>query len=58
MDTDIDMNFLLEVARCPRTGRRLHEDGGRLVTDDGALAYRMDGGIPVLLPEEAEELKS
>lgn len=52
------MDFLLEVARCPRTGQRLREEGGRLVTRDGALAYRLDGGIPVLLPEEAEELRS
>lgn len=57
MDSAIDMDFLLEVARCPRTGQRLRKEGGRLVTHDGALAYRLDGGIPVLLPEEAEELQ-
>ena len=51
------MNFLLEVARCPHTGQSLREDGGRLVTVDGVWAYRVDGGIPVLLVEEAEEAK-
>lgn len=50
------MDFLLEVVRCPRTGRKLHEEAGRLVTEDGALAYRVDNGIPVLLAEEAVEV--
>ncbi len=50
------MDFLLEVARCPRTGQKLHEEAGRLVTEDGALAYRVDNGIPVLLAEEAVEV--
>ena len=49
------MDFLLEVVRCPRTGQELHEEAGRLVTEDGALAYRVDEGIPVLLAEEAVE---
>ncbi|MEX1045494.1 MAG: Trm112 family protein [Chthoniobacterales bacterium] len=52
------MDFLLEVMRCPRTGQKLHEDGGRLVTDDGQLAYRLENGIPVLLAEEAAEVAS
>ena len=50
------MVFLLEVARCPRTGQKLHEETGRLVTEDGAVAYRVDHGIPVLLAEEAVEV--
>jgi uncharacterized protein YbaR (Trm112 family) len=50
------MDWLLEVVRCPRTGQRLVVRGGKLVTEDGGLAYRMDDGIPVLLAEEAEEL--
>jgi uncharacterized protein YbaR (Trm112 family) len=49
------MDFLLSVVRCPRTGQKLHEEGGRLVTEDGALAYRVDAGIPVLLADEAAE---
>ena len=49
------MEFLLVVLRCPRTGQKLHEAGGRLVSGDGKISYRMDGGIPVLLPEEAVE---
>ncbi len=51
------MDFLLEIARCPRTGQKLRMDGARLVTEDGALAYRIDGSIPVLLAEESEEAK-
>jgi len=50
------MDFLLRVVRCPRTGQKLHEKDGRLVTDDGALAYRIEEGIPVLLAEEAVEV--
>ena len=57
MDSVTDMDFLLEVVRCPRTGQKLHMDGVRLVTEDGSLAYRVDGGVPVLLAEEAEEAK-
>ena len=49
------MDFLLEVARCPHTGQKLHEKDGRLATEDGAWSYRVDNGIPVLLAEEAAE---
>jgi len=56
MVSPTDMDFLLEVARCPRTGQKLHDEGGRLVTEDGALAYRVEDGIPVLLTEEAVEV--
>jgi len=56
MVSPTDMDFLLEVARCPRTGQKLHDEGGRLVTEDGALAYRVEDGIPVLLAEEAVEV--
>jgi uncharacterized protein YbaR (Trm112 family) len=49
------MDFLLEVARCPRTGQRLRAEGDRLVTEDGSFSYRVENGIPVLLPEEASE---
>jgi uncharacterized protein YbaR (Trm112 family) len=52
------MDFLLEVARCPRTGQKLHPEGGCLVTEDGRIAYRVEDGIPVLLAEEAQLLAS
>ncbi|MFM8719726.1 MAG: Trm112 family protein [Chthoniobacterales bacterium] len=52
------MASLLEVLRCPRTGQKLRGEGGRLVTEDGKFAYRIEGGIPVLLSEEAVEAKS
>ena len=56
MGSATDIDFLLEVARCPRTGQKLHEEGGRLVTENGQLAYRVENGIPVLLAEEAAEV--
>jgi uncharacterized protein YbaR (Trm112 family) len=49
------MDLLLEVARCPRTGQKLRREGDRLVTEDSRLSYRVEKGIPVLLPEEAAE---
>ena len=49
------MDFLLSVVRCPHTGQKLHEQGGRLVTEDRKLTYRIEDGIPVLLAEEAVE---
>lgn len=51
------MDFLIEVVRCPRTGQKLRDEGGRLVTQDGKLAYRIADGIPVLLAEEAVEAR-
>ena len=49
------MDFLLEVARCPRTGHKLRAEGNRWVTEDGSFSYRVESGIPVLLAEEAAE---
>jgi len=57
MDSLTDMASLLEVLRCPRTGQTLRGEGGRFVTEDGRFAYRIEGGIPVLLSEEAVEAK-
>jgi uncharacterized protein YbaR (Trm112 family) len=51
------MEILLEVLRCPRTGQRLLRDHERLVTEDGRWSYRCESGIPVLLAEEAEEVR-
>ena len=57
MDSVTDMATLLEVLRCPRTGQKLRGDGDRLLTEDGKFAYRIEDGIPLLLPEEAVEAK-
>lgn len=51
------MELLLEVARCPRTGQKLNWVDGRLITADGRWSYRVENGIPVLLPDEVEEVK-
>ena len=56
MDSPTDMDVLLGVARCPRTGQKLQAEDDRLVTLDGLLAYRIDDGIPVLLAGEAVEV--
>ena len=56
MVSPTDMEFLLEVARCPRTGQKLRPDRDRLVTEDGKFSYRVEDGIPVLLAEEATEI--
>lgn len=53
MDSPTDLDFLLGVVQCPRTGQKLHGAGDRLVTADGKISYRIENGIPVLLPEEA-----
>ncbi|MFZ9932622.1 MAG: Trm112 family protein [Chthoniobacterales bacterium] len=49
------MEFLIGVARCPRTGQRLRLADGHVVTEDGRLGYPIEDGIPVLLAEEALE---
>lgn len=58
MDSLTEITSLLEVLRCPRTGQKLRGEGGLLVTEDGKFAYRIEGGIPVLLSEEAVEARS
>jgi uncharacterized protein YbaR (Trm112 family) len=35
---------------CPTTGERLVERNGRLTTPDGRHSYRIEGGVPILLP--------
>lgn len=58
MDSAIEMTNLIELLRCPRTGQALHQEGARLVSEDGLLSYPVEDGIPVLLPEAAEEVPS
>lgn len=57
MDSATDMEFLLGVVRCPRTGQKLLAASGHLVTEDGRFSYPVEQGIPVLLPGEAIEVK-
>jgi uncharacterized protein YbaR (Trm112 family) len=47
---------LLSVLACPRCDDRppLVEEGGRLVCTQCRWRYRVEDGIPVLLPSEAE----
>jgi uncharacterized protein YbaR (Trm112 family) len=58
MDSATEMDKLTTQLRCPRTGQPLHAEDGRLVTEDGLVAYRVEDGIPVLLPGEAMEVNS
>jgi uncharacterized protein YbaR (Trm112 family) len=55
MVSPTDMEFLLGIMRCPRTGQKLRSDRDRLLTEDGKYSYRIEDGIPVLLAEEATE---
>ncbi len=45
---------LLSILRCPVTGSRLRQEGDRLISEVGGLAYPIREGIPVMLAEEAE----
>ena len=57
---------LVEILACPRTKQPLiyfprgetdrDEADGFLVCPASRLRYRIDDGVPVMLPEEAEEL--
>ena len=49
---------LLEILVCPVSHAPLREVGGALISTDPTtrLRYRIDGTIPVMLVEEAEEM--
>jgi len=50
---------LLEILVCPVTKTRLDYDAERqeLVSKAAGLAYPIRDGIPIMLPDEARELK-
>jgi len=50
---------LLELLVCPVTKTRLEYDAARqeLISRAAGLAYPIRDGIPIMLPEEARELK-
>ncbi|WP_022872291.1 Trm112 family protein [Nesterenkonia alba] len=44
---------ILTILRCPTTGSPLRQEGDDLVaTEDPALRYPIDRGVPRLLPED------
>lgn len=45
---------LLDILACPVCKTPVRLDGERLVCDNCNRRYRIDDGIPVMLPEEAE----
>lgn len=49
---------LLEILICPLTRQPLAYDraNNELVSKNARLAYRIRGGIPIMLPEEARDL--
>jgi uncharacterized protein len=51
---------LLEILVCPVTKTRLEYDAERqeLISRVAHLAYPIRDGIPIMLPEEAREIKS
>lgn len=51
---------LLDILVCPVTRTRLRYDEAaqELISDAAGLVYPVRDGVPVMLPEEARELKS
>lgn len=51
--------YLLEQVRCPITDSKMHYDRENelLVTNDNCYAYPVINGIPLLISEEAIDLK-
>lgn len=48
-------NWLDSVLRCPKTGAELVKEGNSYVsTGTPAYRYRIEDGVPILLPQEAE----
>ena len=50
---------LLEKLVCPATRTKLRYDAAaqELISDEAGLAYPIRDGIPIMLPDEARELK-
>ncbi len=50
---------LLELLVCPQTKAPLYYDSknNELISESAKLAYPIRGGIPVLIPSEARELR-
>jgi uncharacterized protein YbaR (Trm112 family) len=51
---------LLEILVCPVTKTRLQYDAARqeLISKAAGLAYPIRDGIPIMLPDEAREIRS
>ncbi len=54
-ETELDPEFLATL-RCPISHAPLVLKDGRLICYESKKAYRIEKGIPVLLPEEAVDL--
>tara|TARA_B100000609_G_C17130636_1_gene389986 strand:+ start:306 stop:488 length:183 start_codon:yes stop_codon:yes gene_type:complete len=52
-------DYLLEILRCPKSGGKLEldEDKMELICKESKLAYPIVDGIPIMLLDEARELK-
>jgi len=48
---------LLEILVCPVSKKTLVLEGTELICRESKLAYPIDNGIPILLPEKARKLK-
>ena len=60
IDNINDMNdYLLDILRCPKSGGKLELDKEKmeLVCRESKLAYPIIDGIPIMLVDEARELK-
>lgn len=47
---------LLEILVCPACHGAMGLDGSELVCAGCRLAYRVEGGVPIMLPEEGRSL--
>ena len=52
-------DYLLEILRCPKSGGKLEldKDNMELICKESKLAYPIVDGIPIMLLDEARELK-
>lgn len=59
IDTDTIDPRLLEILICPVTGGSLDYDREthELISKKAGLAYQIREGVPIMLPDEARELK-
>ena len=58
---DKEFNYdLLKILACPKTRTRLRYDSEKheLISDKAGLAFRIKGGIPIMLLEEARDISS
>ena len=50
-------DWIQDALRCPKTGAPLRREGDSYISDSTpAWRYRIENGVPILLPTEAEQV--